>query len=167
MPYDPDRTNTPHPTRRQQGHDWYEFVMRTPAPPPMAPFLANGILDFVFSEMWSRPGLDIRSRRWITLACVCAADTVTPIESHIYAALKSGDVTLDEINEFAIHFAVYLGWPKTSIIQNEIVRQWRRVQEEGGPVKLDPPQRLFDADSPEVDWKQPPSSMSPSGAARP
>ncbi|MFC3173658.1 carboxymuconolactone decarboxylase family protein [Novosphingobium bradum] len=155
MAFDPDRTGIAHADRRQQGHEWYEFVMRTPPPPPATTFLANGILDFVFSEMWSRPGLDMRARRWVTLACVCAADTVQPIESHIYAALKSGDVTLDEINEFALHFAVYLGWPKTSIIQSTIGRMWAQVQAEGGPEPRDPPARQLDVGAKPLAWTPP------------
>jgi 4-carboxymuconolactone decarboxylase len=151
--YDPDRTGMTHAARRQHGHDWYEFVMHTPAPTAATPFLGNGILDFVFAEMWSRPGLDMRSRRWITLACVCAADTVYPIEGHIYAALKSGDVTLEEINEFALHFAVYLGWPKTSIIQNTIVKAWAQVEKEGGPVRREPPPRIVSGeDDARIKW---------------
>lgn len=163
MVYDPDRSGVAHEERRKQGHEWYEFVMRTPAPGPISPFTANGILDFVFSEMWSRPGLDMRSRRWITLASVCAADTVHPIQSHIYAALKSGEVTLEEMNEFALHFAVYSGWPKTAIIQFEILTAWAKIEKEGGPVKLDPPARLLDAESPRLRWEQPPTTMPVSG----
>lgn len=113
------------------------FVNTTPPPPPTTPFLGPGILDFVFSEMWTRPGLSMRDRRFITLACVGAADAVTPIESHVYAALKTGDVTLAEMQEFVLHFAVYCGWPKASMMETTTMRMWARIQKEaadGGPA---------------------------------
>jgi 4-carboxymuconolactone decarboxylase len=125
--------------RDRFGAEWFEYTMTTPAPPADSPYRAAGIRNFVFAEMWSRPGLDMRSRRWITLACVAAADTVVPIKSHVYAALKSGDITFEEIQEFVIHFAVYSGWPKASFVEQVAREAWERVQSEGGTVSLKRP----------------------------
>ena len=122
--------------RDQYGADWFEYTMTLPAPPPDSPYRAAGIRNFVFAEMWSRPGLDMRSRRWITLACVAAADTLVPIQTHIYAALKSGDITYEEMQEFVLHFAVYSGWPKASYVEQAAREAWARVQAEGGTVSL-------------------------------
>ncbi len=124
--------------RAQYGRDWYEYTMTFPALEPDCAY-RQAIEKFVFAEMWSRPGLDMRSRRWITLACVAAADTVMPIKAHIYAALKSGDVTLAEMHEFTVHFAVYCGWPKASFVDQAIREAWERVEAEGGVVSLQPP----------------------------
>ena len=115
--------------------------MTLPAPPPDTPYRKDGIA-FVFFEMWSRPGLDMKSRRWITLACVAASDSVVPIQSHIYAAMKSGDITYKEMQEFTMHFAVYCGWPMASIVDQVVRDAWERNQAEGGPVKLDPPEPI-------------------------
>lgn len=74
------------PTREQRqdyGRAWFEYTMTMPAPTPVTPYNQAGIAGFVFSKMWCRPGLDMRSRRWITLACVAASDTVVPIQAHI------------------------------------------------------------------------------------
>ncbi len=60
-------------------------------PSPMTPCLSHGVVDSVFGELWSRPGLSRLDRRWITLACVGAAAVHIPIEQHLYAALASGD----------------------------------------------------------------------------
>lgn len=127
--------------RDKYGADWFQYTMHAPAPPADVPYYQAGIRAFVFGEMWSRPGLDMRSRRWITLACVACADTVVPITSHVYAALKSGDITLEEMLEFVLHYAVYSGWPKASILQQTVMEQWMRVQREGGPEKLEKPKR--------------------------
>lgn len=125
--------------RTRFGQDWFTYVMHNGPPVPDSPFYYNGISNFVFGEMWSRPGLDVKTRRWITLACVGAADAVGPIRSHVYAALKSGDITLDEMREFILHFAVYLGWPKASMLQATTDEMWTRVQDEGGVEAYEPP----------------------------
>ncbi|WP_242124013.1 carboxymuconolactone decarboxylase family protein [Sphingobium sp. Sx8-8] len=122
--------------RSQYGRDWFHYVMTMPAPPPTTPYNSAGIHNFVFAEMWSRPGLDLKARRWITLACVAASDTVVPIQAHIYAALKSGDITIEEMHEFTLHFAVYCGWPKASLVNQAVQDAWARVQEEGGTVQM-------------------------------
>ena len=41
--------------------------------------MADAARDFVFGEVWDRPGLDKRSRLWITLACVLATGAPVPV----------------------------------------------------------------------------------------
>jgi 4-carboxymuconolactone decarboxylase len=111
--------------------DVYQEVMTVDPPSVMTPF-KEATLDFVFGHVWARPGLGRRERRWVTLACVAAADAPEPIEDHAYAALNSGDCTLNEMLEFVLHFAVYCGWPKGSHVEGIIRGQWARIQEERG-----------------------------------
>jgi len=70
-----------------------------PAVGRTTPYTTAGILNFVFGEVWQRDGLSIRDRRLITLACVGLDDTINPIRSHVFSALKSGDITFDEMRE--------------------------------------------------------------------
>jgi 4-carboxymuconolactone decarboxylase len=80
--------------------------------------------DFVFAEVWSRPGLDRRTRRFITLACVCAARSPVAIRTYLNAALESGDIEEPELREFLLQFAVFQGFPKAveaEAILNELV----------------------------------------------
>ncbi|ONH58737.1 carboxymuconolactone decarboxylase [Frankia sp. CcI49] len=88
--------------------------------------------DFVFGEVWSRPGLSRRDRRWVTLTCVAAADAPGPIDDHVYAALNSGDIDLPAMLEFVLHFAVYCGWPKASHLEGVIARMSARIAQENG-----------------------------------
>ncbi|MFI5047994.1 MAG: carboxymuconolactone decarboxylase family protein [Acidimicrobiia bacterium] len=114
--------------------DVYREVMTVEPTVVTTPFEA-ATRDFVFGQVWSRPGLTRRERRWVTLTCVAAADAQPPMEEHVYAALSSGDIEVEALLEFVLHFAVYCGWPKASNIEGHIRRQWARVQEErGGPV---------------------------------
>jgi 4-carboxymuconolactone decarboxylase len=89
-------------------------VMVSDAPPPLSPYLDKGVVDSVFGELWDRPGLSRRERRFITLACVGGAAVEEPINQHVFAALASGDVTREEFQEFVLHFAYYAGWPRAS-----------------------------------------------------
>jgi 4-carboxymuconolactone decarboxylase len=86
-----------------------------------------GILNFVFGEMWLRPGLGMKERRLITVACVAFQDAEIPILSHVYAALKSRDVSFDEMDELALHFAAYYGYAKGEHLNRVIGEQKARV----------------------------------------
>ncbi len=102
------------------------------APARDNPYSGAGILNFVFGEMWLRPGLGMKERRLITVACVGFQDAQYPIVSHAYAALKSGDVSFDEMDELALHFAAHYGWLKASHLNQVIAEQKRRVLDEAG-----------------------------------
>ena len=112
------------------GQTFRDVMARDPAT-PATPFQAAA-RDFVFGSVWSRPGLSRRDRRWVTLTCVAAADSPDPIDEQVYAALASGDIELDALLEFVLHFAVYCGWPKASHLEGAIARQWTRLHTERG-----------------------------------
>lgn len=97
--------------RGEKGRDTFKEVLGFTAQPPSTPF-TQAAQDFVFAEVWSRPGLDRRSRRWITLAAVTAAGAQTAMHTYAKAALDSGDITLEELREFVLQFAVFQGFPK-------------------------------------------------------
>jgi 4-carboxymuconolactone decarboxylase len=98
----------------------YHEVMTSPGPDPVKPYYEGGVVGFVFGEMWPRPGLSRRDRRWITLACVGAMGAISPIETHIFAALNSGDCTLEELEEFNLFFAAQCGWPRGQVVDRYI-----------------------------------------------
>jgi 4-carboxymuconolactone decarboxylase len=87
----------------------------------MTPYFEAGIDNFVFGEMWKRGALDQRSRRWITLVGVSESCAATPIKTHFYAAISSGNCTEEELQEFVLQYAVHAGWPKASVIQGAVL----------------------------------------------
>ncbi|MFB0874861.1 MULTISPECIES: carboxymuconolactone decarboxylase family protein [unclassified Sphingobium] len=101
------------PQRAERGEDTIRTVLGIPAFPADSPFRAAS-RDFVFSEVWSRPGLDRRARYWITLSCACAARSPLAIETYMRAALRSGEITLPELREFTLQFAIFQGFPKAA-----------------------------------------------------
>lgn len=121
-----------------------ELMGSTAADPTPTP---SALLDFVFAQVWQRPGLSRRDRWFIALPCLAAADTEEPLREHIYATLTSGDVTIDEIRETVLHFAVYAGWPKASLFSMIVDEQWQRIHtERGEPVP--PPTPLLPLSTP-------------------
>jgi 4-carboxymuconolactone decarboxylase len=66
--------------------------------------------DYVFGELWSRPGLDRRSRSLVTLGILIALRATEELHFHIPAALKNG-LTLKEIEEVIYHASGYAGFP--------------------------------------------------------
>jgi 4-carboxymuconolactone decarboxylase len=119
--------------RTETGRRRYREVMVSDAPPPISPYLDKGVVDSVFGELWDRPGLSRRDRRWITLACVGAAAVDEPINQHVYAALASGDITREEFQEFVLHFAYYHGWPRASALEMAYYRTIERLDAAPAP----------------------------------
>jgi 4-carboxymuconolactone decarboxylase len=110
----------------------YERIMTTPSPEPSGAYLESGVIGYVFGEMWRRAVLTPRDRRFITLACVGAAGAAIPIETHVWAALNSDDLTYAEFDEFVLHFATQLGWPKASVLQMHGMMSAMKLAQERG-----------------------------------
>ena len=66
-----------------------------------------------WGEVWSRPGLDRRTRSCLTLALLTAVQAENELPMHVRAAIKNG-VTPEEIREVIIHAGLYAGIPKAN-----------------------------------------------------
>jgi 4-carboxymuconolactone decarboxylase len=77
----------------------------------IAPDLARYVVEFAFGDVYSRPGLDLRSRELSTVAALTALGTARPqLEVHLHAALNVG-CTRGELVEVIVQMAVYAGFP--------------------------------------------------------
>ncbi|MDA8513699.1 carboxymuconolactone decarboxylase family protein [Citrobacter sp. Igbk 14] len=77
----------------------------------IAPDFAQYLIEFPFGDIYSRPGLDLRSREIATVAALTALGNAAPqLKVHIGAALHVG-LTQDEIVEVIMQMAVYAGFP--------------------------------------------------------
>lgn len=112
--------------RNDRGHDAFSKVMNFAPVSPFTPYL-EAINNFVFGEMWSRPGLDEPSRRWITIVGVCESGAEVPIRSHIHAAMASGNCTSEEMLEFVLQYGTHAGWPKASRMQSIVLEMAQKV----------------------------------------
>jgi len=77
----------------------------------IAPDFARYLLEFPFGDIYSRPGLDLRSREIATVAALTALGNAAPqLKVHIAAAQHVG-LTREEIIEVIMQMAVYAGFP--------------------------------------------------------
>ena len=91
-----------------------------------APF-QDLVTRFAWGSVWSRDGLDRRTRSALTLALLAALGREGELEMHVRAALRNG-LTPEEIGEVFLHTAVYAGMPAA----NGALAISRRVLEEQG-----------------------------------
>jgi 4-carboxymuconolactone decarboxylase len=68
------------------------------------------ITRYAWGEIWSRPGLDRRTRSAITLTALIALGRYDELAMHVRAALRNG-LTRDEIKEVLLQSAIYCGVP--------------------------------------------------------
>lgn len=71
------------------------------------------ITEYAWGGVWSRPGLDRRTRRLLTLAIMCAQGNEDEFAMHARAALEDG-VSTDDLKEVLLHTAVYAGLPRAN-----------------------------------------------------
>lgn len=77
----------------------------------IAPDFARLLIEFPFGDIYSRPGLDLKSREIAVVAALTALGNATPqLKVHIEGALNVG-CTEQEIIEVIMQMAVYAGFP--------------------------------------------------------
>jgi 4-carboxymuconolactone decarboxylase len=93
----------------------------------MAPF-QEMITEWCWGEVWTRPGLDRRTRSFLNLAMLTALNKPTELKLHVRGALTNG-LTVAEIQETLLHATIYCGVPAGL----EAFRAAREVLDELGP----------------------------------
>ncbi|MFC5677043.1 4-carboxymuconolactone decarboxylase [Aeromicrobium endophyticum] len=68
------------------------------------------ITQYAWGSIWTRPGLDRRSRSLITLTALVARGHHDELAMHVRAARRNG-LTPDEIGELLLQTAIYCGVP--------------------------------------------------------
>jgi 4-carboxymuconolactone decarboxylase len=77
----------------------------------IAPDMARYVAEFPYGDIYSRPGLDLKTRELVTIASITTLGSASiHLESHIHGALNVG-CTPQEIIEVIIQMAVYAGFP--------------------------------------------------------
>jgi 4-carboxymuconolactone decarboxylase len=68
------------------------------------------ITRYAWGEIWTRPGLDRRTRSCMTLIALVALNRLDELGMHVRAARRNG-LTWEEIKEVLLHSAIYCGVP--------------------------------------------------------
>lgn len=77
----------------------------------IAPDMARFVVEFAYGDVYSRPGLDLKTRELATVSALTAlGNCPLQLKSHINGALNAG-WTRREVVEVIIQMAVYAGFP--------------------------------------------------------
>jgi 4-carboxymuconolactone decarboxylase len=95
--------------------------------------LTSAFQDFItryaWGEVWSRPGLDRRTRSCLTVSLLAALGHHDELAVHLRGALRNG-VTPDELREVLLHTAIYAGVPAANsafaVAQKILAEEGRR-----------------------------------------
>ena len=68
------------------------------------------VTEYCWGAIWTRPGLDLRSRGILNLGMLAALNRPEELAGHIRGAITNG-VTKTEIQECLLQVAVYVGMP--------------------------------------------------------
>lgn len=77
---------------------------------PLTEEFQDLLTRYAWGEIWTRPGLDRRTRSCITVAMLVALNRNDELALHMRAALTNG-VTVDELKEILLQTAIYCGVP--------------------------------------------------------
>jgi 3-oxoadipate enol-lactonase / 4-carboxymuconolactone decarboxylase len=71
----------------------------------------NFITRIAWGEIWTRPGLDQRTRRLLVLAITASLSRWEEFCLHLRAGVEQGSLTLDDVKEALMQIAIYAGVP--------------------------------------------------------
>lgn len=83
----------------------------TAAATPLTSEFQDLITRYAWGEIWTRPGLDVRSRRILVIGTMVALGRWEELGMHLRAALAEGGFEANELKEIVLQQAVYCGVP--------------------------------------------------------
>ena len=92
------------------------------------------ITRYAWGEIWTRPGLDRKTRSCITLTALVALGQLEELKMHVRAALRNG-LTEDEIGEVLLQSAIYCGVPAANAafaVAQRVLEEYEGPLEPGG-----------------------------------
>jgi 4-carboxymuconolactone decarboxylase len=78
---------------------------------PLTKEFQDLIARYAWGEIWTRPGLDVRSRRILVLGTLIALGRWEEFQMHAAAARREGGFTAADLNEIVLQQAIYCGVP--------------------------------------------------------
>ena len=72
--------------------------------------LQDIVNEFAWGAIWTRPGLEPKTRSMLTVCMLTALNRSQELKTHMRGALNNG-VTREEIVEILLHAGIYCGFP--------------------------------------------------------
>jgi len=98
--------------RRLLGDAYADRTGRTTYADPVMRKFMDVATETIFGTLWTRPGLDLKTRTLVTLVSDAATGRLPELAIHLRMALRQG-WTEDELTEALIHLVGYVGAPLT------------------------------------------------------
>lgn len=92
----------------------------------IAPDLRKMIIEFAYGDVYSRPGLDAKSRALVVITAVVTQGAAPQTKTHIKRGLHAG-LTQTEIVEALLQLVPYIGFPR---VQNALAIAQQIFKEE-------------------------------------
>lgn len=96
--------------KRLRGEDGFRQNQADYGKDPVMKKFIDVATETVFGGLWSRPGLDFKTRTLICVVSDAATGRYPELEIHLRFALKEG-WTEDELTEVLLHLSGYVGVP--------------------------------------------------------
>lgn len=96
--------------RQLLGDAWVEQTSRTTYADPVMRKFIDTVTESVFGALWTRPGLDLKTRTLICVVSDAATGHEAELAIHLRMALRQG-WTEDELSETLLHLLGYVGAP--------------------------------------------------------
>lgn len=71
------------------------------------------MLTQLFGEVWDRPALEVPQRRLLVMGVLAAQRAFDTLGIQFSRALETGEMTVDQVREAAIHLIPYVGYPSS------------------------------------------------------
>ena len=97
---------------------------------PLTADFQDLITRYAWGEIWTRPGLDVRSRRILVLGTLIALGRFEEFRMHARAAMGEGGFSAEDLKEIVLQQAVYCGVPAANTAF-EVLREITELHHEG------------------------------------
>ncbi|KAF2479474.1 AhpD-like protein [Neohortaea acidophila] len=97
---------------------------------PMQEYVAEACWGWV----WSRPGLELKTRSFLNIAMLCCQNRGTELATHVKGALTNG-ATEEEVREVILQATAYCGMPagiEGFRVAGKAVSEWKEEQHRHG-----------------------------------
>ena len=86
---------------------------------------------YAWGEIWTRPGLDVRTRRVLVIGTLVALGRFDEFRMHARAALVEGGFSLQDLKEIVLQQAVYCGIPAANTAFHVLAEVSDEIKEKG------------------------------------
>ena len=89
--------------------------------------IGRQITSHVWGDIWTRPAIDLKTRRFMTLSIMIALRAWAEFRLHVRSGLQTGDLTKDELKEIIMQATVYCGAPAGNHAAHEAQEAFKEI----------------------------------------